>query len=78
MVLADTCTYRYKSLWPRQADFQRRIKEIAQTARYGYRRVHVLLRREGWAVNAKRVYRLCHEMGLQFRNRRPRRVKAKL
>ncbi len=26
--------------------------------RYGYRRVHVLLRREGWPVNAKRVYRL--------------------
>jgi putative transposase len=47
--------------------------------RYGYRRIHVLLRREGWRVNAKRVYRLYREMGLQLRNKTPkRRVKAKL
>lgn len=47
--------------------------------RYGYRRIHVLLRREGWQVNPKRVYRLYKEMGLQLRNKTPkRRVKAKL
>ena len=47
--------------------------------RYGYRRVHVLLQRDGWAVNAKRVYRLYQELGLQLRNKTPkRRVKAKL
>ncbi len=47
--------------------------------RYGYRRIHVLLRREGWRVNGKRVYRLYREMGLQLRNKTPkRRVKAKL
>ena len=47
--------------------------------RYGYRRVHILLRREGWLVNPKRVYRLYKEMGLQLRNKVPkRRVKAKL
>jgi putative transposase len=47
--------------------------------RYGYRRIHVLLRREGWQVNPKRVYRLYCEMGLQLRNKTPkRRVKAKL
>ena len=47
--------------------------------RYGYRRVHVLLRRDGWAVNAKRIYRLYRELGLQLRNKTPRRrVKAKL
>ena len=45
----------------------------------GYRRIHVLLRREGWHVNAKRIYRLYKEMGLQLRNKTPkRRVKAKL
>jgi putative transposase len=39
----------------------------------------VLLRREGWDVNAKRIYRLYKEMGLQLRNKVPkRRVKAKL
>jgi putative transposase len=47
--------------------------------RYGYRRIHVLLKREGWHVNAKRVCRLYREMGLQLRNKSPkRRVKAKL
>jgi len=35
--------------------------------RYGYRRIHVLLRREGWRVNAKQVYRLYREMDLQLR-----------
>ena len=57
-----------------------RIKAIAATrVRYGYRRIQVLLRREGWAVNTKRVYRLYCEMGLQLRNKTPkRRVKAKL
>jgi putative transposase len=39
----------------------------------------VLLRREGWRVNAKRVYRLYRDIGLQLRNKTPkRRVKAKL
>lgn len=47
--------------------------------RYGYRRVHVLLRRDGWSVNVKRIYRLYKELGLQLRNKTPkRRVKAKL
>src|SRR5262249_13650944 len=46
--------------------------------RHGYRRIHVLLRREGWRVNAKRVYRLYREMGLQLRTQTSkRRVKAK-
>ena len=47
--------------------------------RYGYRRVHILLQRDGWAVNPKRIYRLYKELGLQLRNKVPRRrVKAKL
>jgi len=41
--------------------------------------VHYVLRREGWEVNPKRVYRIYKEMGLQLRNKPPkRRVKAKL
>jgi transposase InsO family protein len=35
--------------------------------RYGYPRLHVLLRREGWSVNAKRIYRLYKEEGLVIR-----------
>lgn len=44
--------------------------------RYGYRRLHVLLRREGWPVNAKRVYRLYSEEGLTIRLKLPRRKRA--
>jgi putative transposase len=54
-----------------------RIKEIAATrVHYGYRRVHVLLRREGWKDNCKRVYRLYRLEGLSLRHKRPRRNKS--
>jgi putative transposase len=73
-------TYRYRSRRPGQAALEARIKEICATrVRYGYRRVHVLLRRDGWAINAKRVRRIYSGLGLQLRNKSPRRrVKAKL
>ena len=46
--LVDTSTYHYRSRRPGQAALEQRIKEICQTrVRYGYRRIHVLLRREG-------------------------------
>jgi transposase InsO family protein len=70
----------YKSRRREQAGVEARIKEICQTrVRYGYRRVHVLLRRQGWEVNLKRTHRIYNELGLQLRNKTPkRRVKAKL
>lgn len=73
-------TYFYKARRPSQAPLRQRIREIAETrVRYGYRRIHVLLQREGWQVNAKRVYRLYAEERLQIRNKRPKRkVSAKL
>ena len=79
-LVTEPSTYHYKSRRTGQATLCHRMKEIAATrVRYGYRRIHVLLRREGWPVNAKRVYRLYREMGLQLRNKTPkRRVKAKL
>ena len=57
-----------------------RIKELATTrVRYGYRRIHVLLLREGWAINHKRTRRIYRELDLQLRNKTPKRkVKAKL
>ncbi len=72
--------YRYKSKRSDQAALKERIKGIAETrVRYGYRRIHVVLRREGWLINDKRVHRLYREMGLQIRHKTPkRRVKAKL
>ena len=77
---AERSSYHYKGKPRPQAVLSKRIKEIAETrVRYGYRRIHVLLRREGWQVNAKRVWRLYREMGLQLRNEAPkRRVQAKL
>jgi hypothetical protein len=36
--------------------------------RFGYRRVHVMLRREAWAINQKETYRLYKELGPQLRN----------
>ena len=47
--------------------------------RFGYRRVHVLLRREGWDLNAKKTYRIYKELGMYLRSKTlKRRVKAKL
>ena len=47
--------------------------------RYGYRRVHVLLQRESWRINIKKTHKIYNALGLQLRNKTPkRRVKAKL
>jgi putative transposase len=76
----DTSTYHYKARRPDQAALKGRIQDICVTrVRYGYRRVQVLLRREGWIVNHKKTRRIYNELGLQLRNKMPkRRVKAKL
>jgi len=76
----DTSTYHYKSRRREQAGIEARIREICEPrVRYGYRRVHVLLRREGWEINMKRTHRIYNKLGLQLRNKTPkRRVKAKL
>jgi putative transposase len=56
---------------------RQRIKEIAAVrVRYGMARIHVLLRREGWQDNHKRVRRIYREEGLNLRTKRPRRNKA--
>jgi len=48
-----------------------RIRDIAfSRISYGYRRVHVLLKREGWQINHKRVYRLYKLEGLGMRTKR--------
>ena len=44
-----------------------RIRDLAAArVRYGYRRLHILLQREGWSVNHKRVYRLYRQEGLSM------------
>jgi len=68
---------RYRSRRDPQTELRLRLKDLAASrVRYGYRRLHVLLRREGWRVNAKRVYRLYSEEGLSIRTRVPRRRRA--
>ncbi len=54
-----------------------RLRELAASrVRYGYRRLHILLRREGWCMNHKRTYRLYCEEGLSIRPKTPRRKRA--
>jgi putative transposase len=53
------------------------MHEIGRTrVRYGYRRVHILLKREGWSVGRNLFYRLYREERLVLRRWRPRRRKA--
>jgi putative transposase len=59
---------RYESRRDPQEELRMRLKELAGSrTRYGYRRLTVMLRREGWKVNTKRVYRIYHEEQLQLR-----------
>ncbi|MCW3543626.1 IS3-like element ISBcen22 family transposase [Burkholderia cenocepacia] len=69
-------THYYRSVKDPQTALRQRMREIAQTrVRYGYRRVHVLLKREGWRVSRNRVYRLYAEEQLQLRSKLPKRRK---
>ena len=62
-------TMRYRKRKGLQEPLRRRLRELAAThVRYGYRRLTVLLRREGWKINAKRVYRLYDEENLKVRS----------
>ena len=76
----DRSSFHYESRRADQAPVERRIREICETrVRYGYRRVHMLLRRQGWEINMKRTRRIFSELGLQLRDKHPkRRVRAKL
>ena len=64
--------YYYKSVKDDRV-LRQRIRDIAEVrVRYGYRRIYILLRREGWHVNHKKVYRIYCEDGLHLRHKRPR------
>lgn len=68
---------RYRSKADPQTELRMRLKELAAVrVRYGYERLCILLRREGWRVNRKRVYRLYKEEGLNIRARTPRRRRS--
>ncbi len=67
-------SHRYRSIRDDRANLRIRLRDLAAgRAHYGYRRLHILLLREGWQVNHKLIYRLYVEEGLQMRRKRPRR-----
>jgi putative transposase len=66
-------TRRYRSRRPEDGGLRVRLRELAEARRrFGYRRLQVLLQREGWQVNHKRVYRLYGEEKLSLRRTRGR------
>jgi putative transposase len=67
--------YRYQAKRSGDEELKARLIELAeQKRRYGYRRLHVLLRREGWDINRKRTYRVYHAAGLMVRRRKRKRI----
>jgi putative transposase len=67
--------YRYVAKRPDDDELLARLTELAgQKRRYGYRRLHVLLRRDGWTLNWKRTYRVYHAAGLMVRRRKRKRI----
>ena len=76
-----SCRYRRRER--NDAALRARLREIAgERPRFGYRRVHEMLRREQengiakWVVNHKRVYRIYREEGLAMRRKKRKRFRA--
>ncbi|MCG8607499.1 IS3 family transposase, partial [bacterium] len=73
----NRATQRYRGHRDPQIPLRQRLRELSQTrVRYGYRKMTVLLKREGWPVGKKLVYRLYREEGLTLHPRSLRRRKA--
>lgn len=67
-------TFYKQSIADPQLELRQRLRELAESRpRFGYRRLHVLLQREGWVVGHKRVHRLYRLEGLNLRLRKKRR-----
>jgi putative transposase len=63
-------TYRYRSLRPDEDELRQRLRQLAaERRRFGYRRLLILLRREGVVINHKRLFRLYREERLTVRKR---------
>jgi putative transposase len=76
--LAPSTLY-YRSKRPERADIRARLRDLAaQRPRWGYRRLHVLLHREGHQLNHKLVFRLYRSEGLAVRRKKRKRMTASL
>ena len=70
LMMINRATMNHRSRRDPQTALKLRLRELAATrVRFGYRRLTVMLRREGWAVNAKRIYRLYTADGLAVRTK---------
>ncbi len=68
LVRVGRSTQRYKCCAKDQSALRIRLRDLAASrVRYGFQRLHLLLVREGWKVNHKRMQRLYKEEGLQLR-----------
>ncbi len=68
LVRLNRAAFSYRSQAKDQSALKIRLRDLAASrVRYGYRRLHVLLQREGWKVNPKRVYRIYQVEGLSLR-----------
>jgi putative transposase len=77
LIAADRTMVRYRSRRPPDAALRARLRELAnERRRFGYRRLFILLRREGEPSGINRIYRLYREEGLTVRKRRARRRAA--
>ena len=77
VVLLQRSVSYYKPKGREDRPLRQRIREIAETrVRYGFERIHVLFRREGWRDNHKLTYRIYRSEGLNLRLKRPRRSKV--
>ena len=64
-------SYNYLPVKRGERTFIMRIRDLAAArVRYGYKRITVLLKREGWSVGKKRVYRLYKAEGLEVRTKK--------
>lgn len=69
---------RYQKRLPRRSEITKRLCQlVGEHPRFGYRRIHALLRRESFKINLERVYRLWKRQNLSLPKRRPRKVRAK-
>lgn len=68
-------SFYYRPREPDDGPLRQALKGLAASRhRFGYRRLHRMLRREGWADNHKRLYRIYREEGLQVRKRKRKRM----
>ena len=75
VVGVNRSTCRYRARRQQAGPLLERMRELAaERPRFGYRRLHVMVRREGWQVNHKRLYRLYQREGLAVRRRKRKRV----